>query len=90
MNTSNTSFVRLNITLPKSTVEALESEVPKRGKSQFIAEAIEEKITREKREEAFERLAKLPPTFIDIKDSSAYISTMRKKEDAQRRKKLGI
>jgi hypothetical protein len=59
---------RLNITLPKRTIAALEAVVSGRGKSSFIAQVIEEKLARDRWEAAFHKLQKLPPTLTHITD----------------------
>lgn len=89
MNTTNANVARVNITVPKWLLSELEKEVPKRGKSGFVTEAIEEKLTRRKREKALTELAKLPPTFVDIKDGAEYIAKERVKEDNARTARLG-
>ena len=89
MNTANTTpIIRINITIPKNLIDELEKEVPPRGKSGFIAKAIEEKLERERREKAFIELRDAPPAFTHIKDAAKYVSQMRKNEDKIRNKKL--
>jgi hypothetical protein len=84
MNTANMGVVRVNITLPKVLLSELEKKVPVRGKSSFVADAIEEKLAREKREAALQELAVLPPTFLGVKDAAVYIENERAKEDKER------
>lgn len=81
---TNMNVVRVNITIPKVLLSELEREVPARGKSCFVAEAIEEKLAREKRKMALRELAKLPPTFMKVKDGAVYIEETRVKEDEER------
>jgi transcriptional regulator NrdR family protein len=90
MTTINTQVVRINVTLPKKVWTALEQEIPKRRKSNFIAAAIEDKLRKEKREKAFVELASLPPTFTDIDDSATFIREMRNEEDKERSQKLDV
>ena len=90
MNTANTHTVRINVTVPEKVWNDLEQEIPNRGKSAFITEAIEEKLRSTKREKAFKRLASLPPTFVDIPNGATYIHEMRQREDKERSKRLGI
>jgi len=85
-----TGTVRINITVPKRLLSELEKEVPERGKSSFVSEAIKDKLSREKKEKALKELAKLPPTFINIKDGAAYIVEERALEDKERRVRLGV
>jgi len=73
MNTTNIGVVRVNITLPKVLLAELEKEVPVRGKSSFVADAIEEKLVQKKREMALKELMKLPPTFVGVKNAATYI-----------------
>lgn len=87
-NTTNT--IRINITIPKNILSALEKEVPMRKKSGFISEAIEEKIARDRQKKALKDLAGLPPTFKNISDGKEYIDKIRRKEDEERSKRLGI
>lgn len=86
MNTAN--FIRMNITVPKRLAVELEKETPERGKSGFIAEAIEEKLIRERREKALKALADLPPAFPEIKDAVAYVRKLRREDEQVREKSL--
>lgn len=90
MNSTNMGVVRINITLPRALLSELVKEVPVRGKSGFVASAIEEKLARRKRETALKKLAKLPPTFIEVKDAAAYIEKTRAKEDKERTSRLDV
>ena len=90
MNTGYTHIVRVNVTLPKRVWNELEQEVPRRGKSTFIASAIEDKLRSAKKAKAFTELASLPPTFTNVDDSVKYIREMRNEEDKERSKKLGV
>lgn len=76
--------VRINITIPKNIWSELKKEVPIRGKSNFVADAIEEKLRVKKRIKAFTDLASLPPTFTNIADGATHISTSRKNENKKR------
>lgn len=84
MNTTTIGVVRVNITLPKVLLSELEKKVSTRGKSSFVADAIEEKLAREKKEMALRELAEFPPTFMNVKDAAAYIEETRAKEDEER------
>ena len=90
MDVSNSTTIRINITVPRWLVGELEREVPERGKSGFISEAIEEKLVRKKRDKALKEVANLPPTFKDIADGKEYINKIRKAEDVLRRTRLGL
>lgn len=81
---NNTSVVRINITIPKRLISELEKEVPTRGKSGFICSAIKEKLIRERRKEALNTLATLPPTFHQINNSTKYVEKMRTTDDKNR------
>jgi hypothetical protein len=81
---NDSSFVRINITVPKRLVAELEKETPERGKSGFISQAIEEKLVRERREKALKVLRTLPPAFPEIKDAASYIRKIREEEDKKR------
>jgi len=80
---------RLNITLPRQTIAALESVVPERGKSSFIAQAIEEKLARNRWEAAFTTLQELPPTLTAILDPVQWVEHLRN-EDEQRVEQLDL
>lgn len=74
---------RLNISLPKKTLVALAAAVPERGKSNFITQAIEEKLERVRWETAFKKLSTLPPTLTHIADPISWVDGLRH-EDEQR------
>lgn len=87
--TPNNDIARLNIVIPQKLMSEMRKEVPPRGKSKFIAEAVDEKLSRLKRERAFRELAKLPPTFTNISDGGEYIHKMRRAEAEAREERLG-
>jgi hypothetical protein len=78
-----TEIGRLNITLPKRTIVALDAVVPQRRKSSFIAQAIEEKLERERWERAFTAVQQLPPTLSHITNPVQWVEQLRR-EDEQR------
>jgi metal-responsive CopG/Arc/MetJ family transcriptional regulator len=82
MTTTN-EIGRLNITLPKRTIAALEAVVSERGKSSFIAQAIEEKLERERWERAFTTVQQLTPTLTHITNPVQWVEQLRQ-EDEQR------
>jgi hypothetical protein len=83
----NTPLVRVNLTLPKDIVD----EARKKGSiSKFAAESMSEVLSREKRLKAMEEILAGKPTFTQIKDASKYIHNMRKREQRERDKKLGL
>ena len=84
------NVVRINITIPVNILNELEEFASPRGKSGFVAQAVEEKLRREKREEALKRQAKMSDAFPQIKDGAEYIAKTRKKEDKERGKRLHI
>lgn len=86
-NTS--SYVRMNVSLPKDLVKELKENVSPRGISKFLSEAAAEKIGKIEREKALKELLEAPPAFTDVKDSIAYIRKMRRL-DNKRLKRLGI
>ena len=88
MNISS-NYVRVNISLPIDLVKELKEKVPARGFSRFLSEAAMEKIAVEKRRRALRELLEAPPSFIDIRDSAAYIRKMRRL-DEKRLKRLGV
>jgi len=54
----NTETVRLNITLPKALVEAMNRVTEPRKRSRFIAEAVRQKIEQKEKEEVEKLLVK--------------------------------
>lgn len=87
MNTS--SYVRINITLPRGLVKELKEKIPSRGLSKFLADAAEEKVEELTREEALKELLAAPPAFPHIKDSVKWVRDLRRR-DLKRLKRLGI
>lgn len=90
MDISNSTTIRINITVPKWLIGELDREVQVRGKSSFISKAIEEKLILKKREKALKELASLPPTFKNISDGKEYINKARKEEDLVRSRQIGL
>lgn len=90
MSASNAGSVRINITIPGRLLVELKREVPDGRKSGFIAEAIEEKLVRDKRARALDALSKLPPTFSAVDDGAAYISDEREREERDRSSRFTI
>ena len=86
MNTA-TRYARLNITLPKDVAEYVRSNAE--NMSKYIAEALHERIARERREKAVKAILAGPPSFTDIDDSTAYVRGLRE-EDKARDKRLGL
>jgi hypothetical protein len=86
MNTA-TEYIRLNITLPSDVAEYVRKNTA--NISKYIAEALNERIAREKRENAVKAILSGPPTFTDIKDSAAYVRALRE-EDKKRDERLGL
>jgi hypothetical protein len=84
----NTNVIRINITIPEQLVSKMEKKVPNRGKSQFISEAIEEKLIREDREIALKELRTSPPAFPEIKDGAAYVKKLRENDEKKRKEEL--
>lgn len=80
---------RISITVPSRVLERLGRISSGRNVSRFFTEAVEEKMAREEREEAFKALLNAPPTHTDIEDAVEYIKDIRK-EDEKRDKRLGI
>ena len=79
--------MRLSITVPRSLVSELKTEVS--NLSKYITEAIIERRKREQREKAWQELLTAPPTFTDIDDPIAFIKELRAGDEA-RMKRLGI
>lgn len=90
MDIIDSNVVRINITIPRWLLTELKREIPEGGKSGFVSEAIEEKLTHKKREKSLKELAKLPATFIDIKSGKTYIEKMRIDDGKNRDSHLGL
>jgi len=86
---STATTVRLNVSLPKPIVEALKRNMRARTASGFIAAAIEEKLAREQREEAWNHFLTLPPTLTQIADPVQWVDDLRA-EDEERLKHLEL
>lgn len=86
----NGSAVRINISLPSDLVKALKKQTRSRGLSKFLAVAAEEKIIKEKRENALKEILKAPPAFTFLKGKNAAVNWVRKlrAEDNGRLKRL--
>ena len=84
----NTNVTRINITIPEQLVSKLETKVAPRGKSQFISEAIAEKLIREERDIALKELRNSPPAFPEIKDGASYVRNLREADEAKRKAEL--
>lgn len=82
-------ITRINISLPEETIKEIKRVALKRGVSKFLAEAAFEKLKKEKREKALKEILAAPPTFVEIKDSVAWVRKMRKL-DEKRLKRLGV
>jgi hypothetical protein len=87
--TSIADIGRLNITLPKLTIAALEAAVSGRSKSGFIAQAIEEKLARHRWDAAFAKLQELLPTLTHIHDPVRWVEQLRR-EDEQRLEQFDV
>ncbi len=86
MNTA-IGYIRVNLTLPKDIIAYLKRHTA--NMSQYISEAVGERIAHEKRMRALETLRKHGPAFPHIKDASAYVHDLRG-EDEERAERLGI
>ena len=86
MNTTS-DVIRLSITVPRSLVNDLKTEV--NNLSKYITEAIQERRKREQCEKAWQELLAAPPTFTEIDDPVAFISELRA-GDEERLKRLGV
>src|SRR5262245_17288740 len=82
-----TGYARLNITLPKELADYVRSSTA--NISRYIADAVNERMAREKQESAMKAILSGPPTFTNIDDSAAYIRGLRE-EDKKRDKRLGL
>lgn len=86
MNTA-TNYARVNITLPKDIADYVRKNTE--NISKYIADALNERIAREKRENAVTAILSGPPSFTDIDDSTAYVRELRE-EDKKRDERLGL
>ena len=86
----NTDSIRVTISTPRNFIEELKTFVSAGNISRFLVDAGKEKMERERRVWALKELRKLPPAFPDIENAAMYIHDMRRKDDANRNKKLGL
>ncbi len=86
MNTTS-DVIRLSITIPRSLVNDLKTDVD--NLSKYITEAIQERRKQEQREKAWQELLDAPPTFTEIDDPVAFIRDLRA-GDEERLKRLGV
>ncbi len=84
---TTSDVIRLSITVPRSLVKDLKTEV--NNLSKYITEAILERRKREQREKAWQELLSAPPTFTEIDDPVAFIRELRA-GDEERMKRLGV
>ncbi len=82
-------ITRINISLPEQTLNMLRRVAPKRGISRFLVVALEEKIEKDKKENALKELLAAPATFTNIKNSASWVRESRR-VDEKRLKRLGI
>jgi metal-responsive CopG/Arc/MetJ family transcriptional regulator len=81
--------IRVSVTLPRKTLEGLKRRVTGRTMSRFVAEAIEEKLERERKEEAWRQFMELPPTLTEITDPTQWVNNLRAEEE-ERLKRLKL
>ena len=82
--------VRTHVVLPKELVEAVDSMVGQRRRSQFVEEAVKEKVARERQRTALEELARAGgvlskedhPEWATPEQTSAWVRQLRTEADA--------
>lgn len=72
---------RVNITIPDNLLLEIKKITPERGLSSFLANAAADRLSRLNREKAIKRVASMPATFRNIRDSRAYVRGLRKESD---------
>lgn len=77
----------MNLTIPKELLDDVKKQ--RANISQFASEAMQEKLAREKREQAFKDILAGEPSFTDIEDSVEYVRKLRA-EDEKRMQRFGI
>ncbi len=87
MNTAST--LRINISFPTDLAKEVRKITSEGEFSKFLADAAREKIASTKREKALLTLLKSNRAFPSIKDSSKWVSNLRKK-DINRLKRFRI
>ncbi len=75
------------MTLPKYIIAYLKRNTA--NMSQYISEAVGERIARENRERVFKEIVEGPPSFTDVDDSVEYVRKLRA-ADEKRSKRLGL
>lgn len=86
MNTAST--LRINISFPSSLAKEVKKRVGTGEFSKFLADAAWEKIADIEREKALKILLKSKPAFPGIKNSSKWVSDLRKR-DTRLKKLIG-
>jgi hypothetical protein len=82
-----TGYTRVNLTIPKDIIDYLKRHSD--NMSRYISEAVRERITREKREQALREILDAKPTFTDVPDGTTFVREVRS-EDTKRDERLGL
>jgi post-segregation antitoxin (ccd killing protein) len=80
-------YTRVNLTIPTDVMEYLKHHTE--NMSNYISEAVKERIARDKKELALRELLAAKPTFTDVKDGTTYVRALRF-ADKTRDKRLGL
>ena len=73
----NGNAVRINISLPAQLAKDLRKRTGKREFSKFLAEAAQEKLSKERKERAIREILEAPAAFPEIKDSVKWVRKLR-------------
>jgi post-segregation antitoxin (ccd killing protein) len=85
--TTTARYARVNLTIPTDVIEYVKHHTE--NMSNYISEAVKERIAREKKALALREILAAKPTFTDVKDGTAYVRALRV-ADKTRDKRLGL
>jgi len=77
----NGNAVRINISLPAELAKDLRKRTRNREFSKFLAEAAEEKLSRERKDKAIREILDAPAAFPEIKNSVKWVRKLRLEDD---------
>ena len=86
----NSDTIRVNISAPRQFIAELKALVSKGDISRFLIEAAKEKLEREKRMKAMQRVRELADPFPEVENASQYIHEKRARDEEHRQSKLGV
>jgi predicted proteasome-type protease len=73
--------IRINITVSKKLLDELKKDVKKGDVSNFFEQAVEEKLKKDRINNAWQQLLEIPPLFEEVKDPVEWVRELRKTDD---------